>query len=152
MEDRRPSLWWHASTTMRLAHTPELDTIAPLPMRRQRHAKGMDTLAGSTPVRMYRQRPPDPPWVREEPAGGAISQRCSGWTACSRRKGAGRLFPLGGVPKGPVLRPHSARQAVQVLVLFEPVPRLWRFGFRLFPPPPVATPLTGGPGPTGHRV
>jgi hypothetical protein len=40
---------------MRLAHTPEPDTIAPLPVRRQRRAKGLDTLAGGTPVRMYRQ-------------------------------------------------------------------------------------------------
>jgi hypothetical protein len=39
---------------MRLAHTPELDTIAPLPVRRQRDAKGLDTLAGGTPIRMYR--------------------------------------------------------------------------------------------------
>jgi hypothetical protein len=60
------------------------------------------------------------------------------------------LFPLGGIPEGPVLRPHRARQAVQILVLFEPVPQLWRFGFRLFPLPPAATPLISGPGPTGH--
>jgi hypothetical protein len=48
-------------------------------------------------------------------------------------KGQERLFPIGGIPEGPVLRPHLAHQAVQILVLFEPVPRLWRFGFRLFP-------------------
>jgi hypothetical protein len=51
---------------------------------------------------------------------------------------------------GPVVRPRRARQAVQILVLFEAVLRLWRFGFRLFLVPPAATPLTGGPGPTGH--
>jgi hypothetical protein len=38
IEERRPSMWWSASTTMRLAHTPKLDT-----------------LAGGIPVRMYRQ-------------------------------------------------------------------------------------------------
>jgi hypothetical protein len=38
IEDRQPSMWWSTSTTMRLAHTPELDT-----------------LAGGTPVHMYRQ-------------------------------------------------------------------------------------------------
>jgi hypothetical protein len=48
-------MWWRASTTMRLVHTPEPDTIAPLPVRRQQRAKGLDTLAGGTPVRMYRQ-------------------------------------------------------------------------------------------------
>jgi hypothetical protein len=109
MEDRRPSMWWHASTTMRLAHTPEPDTIAPLPVRRQRHAKGLDTLAGGTPVRMYRQRPPGPPWVRDEPAGGAISQCCTGWTACSRRKGAGKTFPPWRGPRG--ARPPPALRA-----------------------------------------
>jgi hypothetical protein len=51
-------MWWHMSTTMRLAHTPEPDTIAFTPVRRQRDAKGLDTLARDTPVRMYRQRPP----------------------------------------------------------------------------------------------
>jgi hypothetical protein len=40
IEDRRPSMWWSASTTMRLAHTPELDN-----------------LAGGTPVRMYDRGP-----------------------------------------------------------------------------------------------
>jgi hypothetical protein len=30
---------------------------------------------------MYRQRPPVPPRVRDEPAGGARSQHCAGWTA-----------------------------------------------------------------------
>jgi hypothetical protein len=39
MEERRPSMWWRASTTMRLAHMPEPDTIAPLPVRRRRRAK-----------------------------------------------------------------------------------------------------------------
>jgi hypothetical protein len=68
-------MWWCMSTTMRLAHTPEPDTIAPLPVRWQRCSKGLemveadrasttmhlahtlelDTLAGGTPVRMYRQ-------------------------------------------------------------------------------------------------
>jgi hypothetical protein len=52
MEDRRPSMWWRVSTTMRLAHTPEPNTIAPLLVRRQRRAKGLDTLAGGTPVRI----------------------------------------------------------------------------------------------------
>jgi hypothetical protein len=45
IEDRRPSMWWSASTTMRLAHTPELDT-----------------LAGGTPIRIYRQCPFSPGW------------------------------------------------------------------------------------------
>jgi hypothetical protein len=64
-----------ASTTIRLAHTPKPDTIASLPVRRQRRSKGLevveadrtsttmrlahtpelDTLAGGTHVRMYRQ-------------------------------------------------------------------------------------------------
>jgi hypothetical protein len=48
-------------------------------------------------------------------------------------KGHGCLFPLSGIPEGPVLRPRRARQAVQILVLFEPVPQLGRFGFRLSP-------------------
>jgi hypothetical protein len=63
-------------------------------------------------------------------------------------------FPFSGIPEGPVLRPRRARQAVQILVLFEPVLRLKRFGFRLAPPPPppAATPLTGGPRPTSHWV
>jgi hypothetical protein len=56
-------------------------------------------------------------------------------------------FPPTRDPRG-----ARARQAVQVLVLFEPVSRLGRFGFRLSPILPAATPLTGGPGPTGHRV
>jgi hypothetical protein len=45
-----------------LAHTPKPDTIAPLPMRQQRRAKGLEvnTLVGGTLVRMYRQRPPKP--------------------------------------------------------------------------------------------
>jgi hypothetical protein len=38
IEERRPNMWWSASTTMRLAHTP-------VP----------DTQAGGTPIRMYRQ-------------------------------------------------------------------------------------------------
>jgi hypothetical protein len=48
-------------------------------------------------------------------------------------KGQERPFPLGGIPEGPVLRPRPGRQAVQVLVFFEPVLRLWWFGFRLSP-------------------
>jgi hypothetical protein len=39
---------WRASATMHLARTPEPGTIAPLPVRRQRRAKGLDTLAGGT--------------------------------------------------------------------------------------------------------
>jgi hypothetical protein len=46
-----------------------------------RDAKGLDTLAGGTPIRMYQQRPPGPPWERDEPTGGARSQHCAGWTA-----------------------------------------------------------------------
>jgi hypothetical protein len=42
-------------------------------------------------------------------------------------------FPHSGIPEGPVPRPRRARQAVQILVLFEPIPRLGRFGFS-FPP------------------
>jgi hypothetical protein len=63
-------MWWHTSTTMRLAHTPESDAIAPLLARWQRRSKGLevveadrasttlvelDTLVGGTSVRMYRQ-------------------------------------------------------------------------------------------------
>jgi hypothetical protein len=66
-------------------------------------------------------------------------------------KGQERLFPFGRIPEGPAFRPRSARQTVQVLVLFEPVPRLWQFGFRLSAPPPATAPLTSGPGPTDHR-
>jgi hypothetical protein len=61
-------------------------------------------------------------------------------------------FPHSGIPEGPVLRPRHARQAVQILVLFEPVPWLGWFGFRLSPFPPATMPLTGGPGPTSHWV
>jgi hypothetical protein len=69
-------MWWRASTTMRLAHTPEPDTIVPLLVRRQwrseglevmeadhasttmrlAYTPGLDTLAGGTPIRMYRQK------------------------------------------------------------------------------------------------
>jgi hypothetical protein len=48
-------------------------------------------------------------------------------------KGHGCLFAQSGNPEGPVPRPRRARQAVQILVLFEPVPRLGRFGFRISP-------------------
>jgi hypothetical protein len=57
-----------------------------------RDAKGLDTLAGGTPVCMYRQRPPGPPRERDEPAGGARSQHRVGWTACSRRERACKSF------------------------------------------------------------
>jgi hypothetical protein len=50
---------------------------------------------GRGSVCMYRQRPPGPPRVRNEPAGGAISLRCARWTACSD----------GGRPR-PVLPPE----------------------------------------------
>jgi hypothetical protein len=68
-------------------------------------------------------------------------------------KGQERPFPLGGIREGPALRPRSAGQTVQILVLLEPIPRLWRFGFCLPPLPlPLAiAPLTGGSGPTDHR-
>jgi hypothetical protein len=58
IEERRPSMWWRVSTTMHLAHTPEPDTIAPLPVRWQRRAKGLevDTLVGGTPFYMYRHQ------------------------------------------------------------------------------------------------
>jgi hypothetical protein len=49
-------------------------------------------------------------------------------------KGHGCPFPQSGIPEGPVPRPRRARQAVQILVLFEPVPQLGRFGFRFSPP------------------
>jgi hypothetical protein len=62
------------------------------------------------------------------------------------------LSPLSGIPEGPVPRPRRARHAVQILVLFEPVPRLGRFRFRLSPFLFVVTPLTSGPGPTDHWV
>jgi hypothetical protein len=61
-------------------------------------------------------------------------------------------FPQSEIPEGLVPRPRRACQAVQILVLFELVPWLGRFGFRLSPFLPVVTPLTGGPGPTGHWV
>jgi hypothetical protein len=48
-------MWWRVSTMMRLAHTLEPNTIVPLPVRRQRDAKGLDTLPGGIPVHMYRQ-------------------------------------------------------------------------------------------------
>jgi hypothetical protein len=67
-------------------------------------------------------------------------------------KGYGCLFPLSGIPEGPVLRPRRARQAVQILVSFEPIPRLGRLGFRLSPLPLAAAPLTGGPVPTSNWV
>jgi hypothetical protein len=67
-------------------------------------------------------------------------------------EGYGCPFPQSGIPEGPVPRPRRARQAVQILILFEPIPRLGRFGFRLSPYPPATTPLTGGPRPTGQRV
>jgi hypothetical protein len=51
-------------------------------------------------------------------------------------KGHGCLCPLSGFPEGPVLHPRRARQAVQILILFEPVARFGRFGFCLHPPPP----------------
>jgi hypothetical protein len=50
------------------------------------------------------------------------------------RKGRKDLSSLRGIPEGPILHPCRERQAVQILVLFEPVLRLWWFGFRLFPP------------------
>jgi hypothetical protein len=122
VEDGRSSMWWRASTTMRLAHTPELDSIAPLPVRRQRDAKGLDTLAGGTPVRMYRQRLPGPPRVRIEPAGGAISQRCAGWTTCSRRERAGMSFPPWRDPRGarPPPAPHASGGSDSCLIRARP--------------------------------
>jgi hypothetical protein len=168
MEDRQPSMWWHASTTMCLAHTPEPDTIAPLPVRRQRRSKGLkeadrgstmarlahslgsNTLAGGTPVRVYRQRPPGPPRVRNEPAGGAISQRCAGWTACSCRERVGMFFPPRRDPRGahppPVRRMPGSSDSCLIRA------RSAALAVRIppFPLPPAATPLTGGPGPTGH--
>jgi hypothetical protein len=65
-------------------------------------------------------------------------------------KGHGCFFPISGIPEGPVLHPRRAREAVQILVLFELVPLLGQFRFCLSPLPPAATPLTGGPEPTGH--
>jgi hypothetical protein len=67
-------------------------------------------------------------------------------------EGHGCPFPQSGIPKGPIPRPRHARQAVQILVLFKPVPRLGRFGFHPSPIPPAVTPLTSGPRPTGHWV
>jgi hypothetical protein len=69
------------------------DGLLRSPVRRQRDAKNLYTLAGATPVRMYRQRPSGPPRVRDEPAGGARSQHCAGWTACSHRGRARMSFP-----------------------------------------------------------
>jgi hypothetical protein len=67
-----------------------------------RDAKGLDTLAGGTPVCKYRQRPPGPPRERDEPAGGARSQHHAGWTACSRRERAWKSFSArAGTPMGP---------------------------------------------------
>jgi hypothetical protein len=48
-------------------------------------------------------------------------------------EGHGSLFSHCGIPEGPILRPRHARQAVQILVLSEPISRLGRFGFRLSP-------------------
>jgi hypothetical protein len=100
---------------------------------------------------MYRQRPPDPPRVRNEPVGGAITQCCARWTACAHSEGARRTFPLRRDPRGVALCPRSARLTVQLLVLFVPVLRHRWFRFHIFPPPPATMPLTGRPGPTNHR-
>jgi hypothetical protein len=84
------------------------DNLAPI---------GLDTLVGGTPVCMYRQRPPGPPRMRNEPAGGAISLCCAGWTACSD---GGRprpvllqeprpRHPLNSGPGGPRTRSRGRR-------------------------------------------
>jgi hypothetical protein len=52
----------------------------------------LDTLAGGTPICMYRQWPPGPPRERNEPAGGAKSQHRAGWTARSRQVRAWMSF------------------------------------------------------------
>jgi hypothetical protein len=54
--------------------------------------QGLDTLAGGTPICMYRQRPPGPPRERDEPAGGAKSQHRAGCTARSRQARARMSF------------------------------------------------------------
>jgi hypothetical protein len=74
-----------------------------------RDARGLDTLAGGTPVCMYRQRLPGPPWVRDEPAGGAKSQLRAGWTARSRRVRAWMSFRPKWDPRG--ARPAPAAHA-----------------------------------------
>jgi hypothetical protein len=88
---------------------------------------GLDTLAGGTPVCMYRQRPPGPPRVRYEPAGGAIILCCTGWTACSQPSGLGHVLycfrsydpaiSLTPVPEGPAPEAGAAaREGVQEAV------------------------------------
>jgi hypothetical protein len=73
-----------------MCHVPQKVTGRLRIVRRQ----ALDTLAGGAPIYMYRQRPPGPPWVRDEPAGGARSQHRAGCTACSRRERAWMSFRL----------------------------------------------------------
>jgi hypothetical protein len=87
---------------------------------------------------MYRQRPPGPPRVKNEPAGGAsfpALRRVD--SSFPLGKGTDDLSPKAGSPRG-----SSPARAMRVR----------RCKFRLSPFLPVVTPLTSGPGPTGHWV
>jgi hypothetical protein len=61
---------------------------------------------------MYRQMPPGPPRVRNEPAGGAIILCIARWTACAHSEGAGRTFPSGEMWQN---QPELHRSSTQVL-------------------------------------
>jgi hypothetical protein len=64
------------------------------------YAKGLYTLAGGTPVCMYRQRPPGPPRVKDEPAGGASFPALRRVDCSIRRGRAWMTFPPKRDPRG----------------------------------------------------
>jgi hypothetical protein len=118
-----------------------------------RDAKGLDTLAGGTPVCMYRQRPPGPPRERDEPAGGARSQHRAGWTACSRRERAWKSFSArAGTPRGPSPSHAVLVRRFRFLSCSSPSRGLGGSDSTFPSFPLAAAPMTGGPGPAGHGV
>jgi hypothetical protein len=99
-----------------------------------RDAKGLDTLAGGTPICMYRQRPPGPPRERDEPVGGARSQHRAGWTACSRQERAWMSFPPKRDPRGARPPPAPCASGGSDSCLIRARPSAWAVRIPPFPP------------------
>jgi hypothetical protein len=82
---------------------------------------------------MYRQRPPSPPWVRDEPAGGARPQHRAGWTACSRRKRARMSFCPKREPRGARPPPAPCASGSSDSCLIRARPAAWAVRIPPFP-------------------